>query len=408
MKYVTILCCINPSINTSDITEYTFYRILNSYAEIKNVKMISKDGQVKAFVQVSNHYLASKLIETVDNSVTNCGTLQMYLSHKKYISFDRTMKQIISDADGIVGFVIYKSKDLSTNVESPIDSYTATKNQNKDKFTESHRAGDLPLDKIKDRTTDQAIIDPFNFNSKNFNNYQKDCIDLVDESKSVRTKELKIFDSIRANDQTSRSFTSNSIISLKVKNQKKLTLPVIVNIFSIFGEVKNIWFNSKNNCYKIEYEEIENMWDAIYHLNSLEIFGERVLLSVSQYNSISENESSSIKYCKGSKVDSKLSNSKYSLKEYKPTTAYTLIVSSSVTKITIEMICLLFAAICYPRRISEMTNLKGNKIVYLVGLDNLSQCVESIGSLNGKVVLGETLQVSFSDISQEILASKHF
>lgn len=111
MKYVSLLCCIDPSINTSNITEFTIYGLLNPIVTILNVKIIPGDGQVKAFVQVENQTDAKILIQQAHGKISNCGNIKLYLSSKKFIDFVKTINNIVTERRGIEGFFLNEDKD---------------------------------------------------------------------------------------------------------------------------------------------------------------------------------------------------------------------------------------------------------------------------------------------------------
>lgn len=98
MKLVTILCCINPVHPTEQITEFTFCQMLSPFTKVMNVKIFERGSQIKAFVQVQNKEQADLVIKEVDGKHMNIGKAKVFMSHKKYISFDKSIAQIKAEA----------------------------------------------------------------------------------------------------------------------------------------------------------------------------------------------------------------------------------------------------------------------------------------------------------------------
>lgn len=138
MKYITVLCCLDPSINTNMITEYTFLSLLSPVALICNVKLISNDGQVKAFIQLPSQNVAQKLIDITDQKTTSCGRLRLYLSHKKFVGYPKRIKEIMREKKGVEACFVddeqgclatVSGKDTkSTSIENTISNLKIPKN----------------------------------------------------------------------------------------------------------------------------------------------------------------------------------------------------------------------------------------------------------------------------------------
>lgn len=99
MKLFTILCCINPTGSIDDIDEFTFYQMINPITPVINIKIFDRGSQVKAFVQIEDEEVAEKVIKDLHGKQMNIGKIKVFVSHKKFIAFDKPLPQILAQAN---------------------------------------------------------------------------------------------------------------------------------------------------------------------------------------------------------------------------------------------------------------------------------------------------------------------
>ena len=99
MKLFTILCCINPTGSLDEIDEFTFYQMIHPITPVINVKIFDRGSQVKAFVQVEDEEVAEKVINDLHGKQMNIGKIKVFVSHKKFIAFDKPLPQILAQAN---------------------------------------------------------------------------------------------------------------------------------------------------------------------------------------------------------------------------------------------------------------------------------------------------------------------
>ena len=99
MKYVATLVCLNPppTAQPLSVSEYTFYKAINTIAAVKNVKLISRTAPYKALVQLETKEAAELVISQLHNSKTDIGRFKVFASNKTYISLEKTLKQVIEE-----------------------------------------------------------------------------------------------------------------------------------------------------------------------------------------------------------------------------------------------------------------------------------------------------------------------
>lgn len=98
MKFISVLICLTPKPNSSPITEYTFYQLVNPISPVKNIKLINKTVPYKAFVQLESNEAADLVIDKLHSKTLNVGRLRVFISNKTYIALEKTLKQIIEEA----------------------------------------------------------------------------------------------------------------------------------------------------------------------------------------------------------------------------------------------------------------------------------------------------------------------
>ena len=98
MKSRILLCCLTPFGTPESIDEFLIYQIFKQYIIVKNVKIFSRDSLIKAFMLVEDEFSVIQAIEALNDVTLNVGKLNVYPSHKAYIAFDRSLKEIIQDA----------------------------------------------------------------------------------------------------------------------------------------------------------------------------------------------------------------------------------------------------------------------------------------------------------------------
>jgi len=107
---VNLLVCLSPSSDRNSIDESSFYDIVNPFAPVINIKIVSRDDQIKAFVEVKNQYYAYNAISNLHGTILNVGKLNVYISNKQFISY-------FNPLDGVLGSLKNVKKDVpNTNI----------------------------------------------------------------------------------------------------------------------------------------------------------------------------------------------------------------------------------------------------------------------------------------------------
>lgn len=95
IRQVNLLVCVNASVNPESIDEMDLYAVLSSVVQPADVKIISRESMVKAFVRVNEDEVET-LMDAFHGRLLKFGRMKMFLSHKQYISYDKPPKDMIA------------------------------------------------------------------------------------------------------------------------------------------------------------------------------------------------------------------------------------------------------------------------------------------------------------------------
>lgn len=96
IKPVTLLVCLSPSVPQEKINELSFFNIVNVFVEVKNVRIVTLEGQMKAFVQVADRTSADFVIGKLHGRLMNIGKVKVFESNKRCVIFPRSLAEIFS------------------------------------------------------------------------------------------------------------------------------------------------------------------------------------------------------------------------------------------------------------------------------------------------------------------------
>ena len=98
MKPVSILVCLSPSVNCQSITPLAFYNIVNPISSVLNIRMVSIEGQIKAFVLLKTLKAAEDVISSINEKTCSLGRIKAFFSTKKIINYDKSLSQVLEES----------------------------------------------------------------------------------------------------------------------------------------------------------------------------------------------------------------------------------------------------------------------------------------------------------------------
>lgn len=399
MKFVTLLCCINPSVASEDITELTLYETVSAVAPIKNLKMISNQGQVKAFIQVEDHFIAETIIKHLNGKMLKFGKMKVFVSHKKYVAFEKPLKYVLAEATGITNDESYKTW-METNprfncVETnDIFSYSG---ENIENSSDHNYLYQNPRDWSRaDIDAPYKAYNQFTNNFTAFNDKMK--IDINNHMclkegtgtvKSVYSKKIP----------NPRNSSKLSVVSLQNLRTDRVSCQMLFNLFGCFGNISRLWFIEEDKQVYIEYEQPAHAEAAAKSTKLMPYFNENMqtsLISESQtFEYLDLVNEDKIKFVKGSfKFYRYKDETTQPIKRFTKTLHFTNVSD----KLTCEPLCIVVSKLHVPIRIIECQFKENTEQSYIVEFENYQQCLEVLSLLHNRKVEGRKLNVEFIDI----------
>lgn len=400
MSPVYILCCLNPSMSTFNITEYTIYQLLMPYVIVKNIKLISTDGQVKAFVQIGDSCAVEWLISELHDAHTSCGQLQFYLSHKKRITFDKSVQEISAEKRGVIAHIIGKhirahstSDRIDEDDVSPIMKATNNSKPQKGKYSRHEKPptkNSTGNDILELRSKNQFLI-------KKNETSPKLYLNQFSMSRESFT-EQEIQDYPTAPSRILVNNFSTKVLELNNLRKRDIDPTILIKIFETIGSCKVTYFENYQK-FIVEFISNDLLWNAYDQLSNLVVFGERFNFLVREKESVTSWLKLRIEEHKQKPSVFTFNNNPAILSCTSLRASFNLLLSNSSGRLALYEVCRLVASIHFPSRVAEIIEPKSRETKFLIEYPSLNQCLEITGSLNQRVLFGETLRFELSACS---------
>lgn len=283
MKLFTLLCCINPTGPIEEIDEFTFYQMINPIVPVENIKIFDKNSQVKAFVQVENEELADLVIKDLHGIQMNIGKIKVFISHKKFITFDKSLPEILAQSNRSamdhLNINEFKSQKpgLSCN---PYVSNSVTGFKNKIQSYSSWKLYSKPC--VTQKYSDKVLYSKqLHLNYDNSPSiYLKKKLAFDHNSITNVKNDHKVSESLFA--KNSKSVNSKHLIKVVNIDTKNVTCQMIFNFFGCFGNILRLGIDEALGFAIIEYENDKTVQLIIKHTDCIKFCGR--MLNVVLYN----------------------------------------------------------------------------------------------------------------------------
>lgn len=281
MKLFTLLCCINPTGPMDDIDEFTFYQMVNPLVPVLNIKIFDKSSQVKAFVQIENEELAEVIIKDLHGKQMNIGKIKVFVSHKKFVAFDKSLPEILAQATrsslDYVPPAQYSTNKPALNF-NPYFSNSVTNLKNK---TQSYSSWKMNIrtpppiapiisDKVlcgKQTTLDYDLSPSIYVKKKMAQFFESDTDLLRQKKEEVVQPKLE---------------ENNACIKIANIDMKHVSCQMLFNLFGCFGNVTQLSIQESVKSAILEYDSEKSVNIAIKYTDCIKFCGKT--LSVAPYN----------------------------------------------------------------------------------------------------------------------------
>lgn len=413
MKSKILLCCLTPFGTPESIDEFLIYQIFKQYIIVKNIKIFSRDSLVKAFLLAEDEFSVTKAIESLNDVQLNVGKVNVYSSHKAYIAFDRTLKEIIQQA-------YQRDNNETESLFSNIDE-----SRKKIEYLISKKSSQRTIESLgarKPRKQEIVRISADNeIPSNHYNNLDSESDDEFDIKnisdnkfhpfiyrKEKQTEEhgmIKYDLSKLSKEQVSKKIQldlsprpkKTSMVKISGIDARKVNFVAILNFFGCFGNVKRLLTNFKENYSVLDFESTEqakmivkNVSDTVFFKNTLKA---SFFFEVSIFDELLINPDPNIK--------TRTNHPKFyrykknlNIKINKPTRL--LHFTNLPERITPIVLYQLIGQICDPINIFKLAKRGTTSDMFLVEFEELHESIEVLSILHNKKVDNKLVKVSFS------------
>lgn len=382
LKPVTLLVCLSPSISAKLINELSFYHIINPIAPVSNLKIITKEGQIKAFVQVENQDSADKVIDKLHGKLLNVGKVKIFITHKKYINYNATLQKVLAPCSNISQECFMKTKmDCIDKIKNfNIDAFNINQRPITDKKNGVNSLKKIPINETHDVVNENSRFQIDDTNTVNFNSVSYKAE--VENCLSNMGCSYKVNCGIGQNNANE----SRWVITVTHNDIQALDEKQISRVFKQFGRVLNLQFNYQAVSWSVQYESENDAKEAVYAIQKKKLFGYQLCFPPDELFKYSTSKRAH-KCCRTSTKSFNHTNNKYMAKMNQQNYIFNILrVDLYKNRMNIQDLCKIIARIQVPIKIVQAVDLKFNHYFFLVEFKYCFEAAEVFTFLNDLVI----------------------
>ena len=374
MKHVNLLLCVIPTTSIDNIDEINFYDIVQPLAQVYNVKMVSRNSPLKAFVQVKDDNAAEVVITATHGKITPLGKTKTFVSFQRFVNYEKPLKDILRNRQSQDKL----NKDISEGqVTDKIHQVIGKSNLD----IEQQKISNKSLKSNEELKFYQNNVDPVIIkNNKNaeqaFNQISK-CSNNISISPKNKFND-KVATKAVLNQKNKQE---RRLVSITHESLHELQSERIMSLFCRFGKILNKKFDATLLVWILEYELNESVAEIVRLAANNKLLGYQVVSSdilISEQNS---SMSQVNKKFSSSAIDSIVTGSK-NLSFQNVHVSCTFKVVDKRQKMKIEDICCLVSSITMPLQVAQATDLNKNHVFYLITYKNIEESIRVYRFLN--------------------------
>lgn len=358
-KSVTLLVCLSPSVPHETITELDFYEIVAPVTPVHNVRLIEREGQMKAFVQVSSQKAANLAIDSLHCQLLNLGKTKLFISNKAAINYNMSIDQVLKLRGG-------KPRSLQAGSFPPTSIKRDSGCFNYDSMNEKNSQGRTKTgwDSVHKASVNPDALDASSSTKRKIIQNQHTKSTEVDSSCAVKNVTYK-----KGADaaQCSIKITHDSVHELDSKKVSKL--------FRRYGRIVNLDFDYEQTFWRITYISPKDVQKVVKAYEKNKLFGyelyDHKMNAPAQHNS---EESCGIReivhYLSGTEPQSSNDES------------VTLRIDVTAGYASIEEICRMVGKVCTPIELAQGYDTHDDSYFYLAKFVEYEQAAEVLFVLN--------------------------
>lgn len=364
-KPVTLLVCLSPSVAPETITEQSFFSIVNVIAPVQNIKIIARDGQMKAFVEVPNTVAAQCVIDKLHCKLLNVGKVKVFVSNKNHINYTQTLQQLLCVASEVSDGSFSGLRPSITNAPVFAGKYGTTNKKSEQKNSQKFNTpvhSKSQLKKIESKET-------YDVGSSNVS-------PLIDSGAKGMVRDTRCISHVL---NLGSEHNSNWAIKVTHIDPECLVAKKVTKIFRRFGKVRNMEFDAQDSSWTIEYAIEKEARKAALAAHNNKLFGYKLTI-VPEFLLFTLDELISNSF--GESSDECMRNSKDKLPYNSDASTHTLRIDSSMRRISLAELCTYVAGIHVPVKIAEAFDFINNRNFFFVDFVSYDEAHNVFNAIN--------------------------
>ena len=392
MRHPTLLVCLTPTISPQSVNELTFYQVVNPIAPVMNLKMVSTEGQIKAFVQVSDEAAADSVITAINGKKTSIGKFKAFLSVKKFVNYEKSLVQILTEVQDNV--TLEKGTE-NNNTDNKRQNTVSSSRELLNEFgfrncTSNYLKGKT---EVKKEELDLGYNSKISINSNQRQNTDNKNQNAIKKSTSNKTPT----DSLEQTPKTCIDDLTENQLSITAGDPLALKSKLINEIFGKFGAIVKKKLDSKNCIWTLIYESKDAVSKAKQYLADSNCMSYQLVEPIpankhsdkSSYSNQQKNELEGFQ--------STSSNSKRMMIVEAENSNLLKIVDSS-QKLVIEDLCRILAVECMPLQLTEAFDVNDEYNFFIARFESYDEALEVYKFVKSQALGTSPLKITFADI----------
>lgn len=371
-KNVNLLVCVNPSVPLESIGEADIFEALNPVVQVLDIKIISRESVLKAFVKVDEN-LAPIAISELHGKSISCGKLKLFLSHKQYINYEKPPCEAVKSHSGgdieqsPSGYVKYLR---AKNGSDKSGGYSEIKQQ-------KPRVENLTSHiQMEDRKFANRNTKNISENGKNFDRRNTTSSDDKIQSHNTfkQSTDIKVIENANYASNSDKDISIQQFTVLVTHNEKKfMERSKVSKIFRKIGRVVNIT-HDLGGYRAIAYRSENEMLRALKAMTNSQFFGYKLHGTNLHHNHVMHSHSLTILQEKSREIGEtpRFSTQPVTHNSVLPTTLRIVATRNA----SIEKICKAISRICMPTRIMQAQDHKTRECFYLTSFNHCYEAAE--------------------------------
>ena len=385
MESTVLLCCLNPSEASTNITNEQLASLFAQEQEIADVLIFSREVQVKAFVEFKTPEAAQHVLSALNGKVTEFGKFKLYVSKKDAI---RRREAQLTDKnhtpkDTSIVSADRDYKDRSSPFTLNLKNSFKPKNmlQSNPSIEEGLPQGSMQ----KPQQLDSGRINTTKSTSGPYSFYPTQLQGISQSPSKLRPNALDNIEALK-------------VVIVNRINPKVVSCQILSNLFCCFGNVTKILLSKEPSYALVEFESSEQAVSAIEHLKHLSFFSHPLKLKLSKYTSLNfkaleaENNPSLQHFY----VSPKAYRYKCGLAIKINPPSRILHFTSVSNNVDPVILFELLRQVHEPERIIQLARRGLNSKMFLVEFREVFHAIELLSVLHNKQVDDRNLKISFS------------